>query len=122
MSKGVEISRRDGCDALVKIFKESVAILFRTNNISAMKQYLEHNWVKIQQEFVNLIDFVYAKEVRLGSYKQMPASAYAAERRMELDPMLRPKRGERVKYVVVSNPDSDKLRDRVMPIEEFVDK
>ena len=41
LTKGVEMSRRDGCPALVKIFRESVSIMFETGDLSKLKQYLQ---------------------------------------------------------------------------------
>lgn len=117
--KGIEVARRDGCPALVKIFKECLHIMLTTQNLSKMKAFLQTNWVKIEQDYLNVHDLIFAKEVKMGSYKQMPAAGYAAEKRAALDPGLTANYKERIKYIVVANPDSKKLRDNVIPVEQF---
>lgn len=41
LTKGMEVARRDGCQSLVKIFKKSIDIIFRTGDCSRLKEYLE---------------------------------------------------------------------------------
>lgn len=36
-AKGIEVVRRDGCDALVRIMKKSLTILFEEKNLSKLK-------------------------------------------------------------------------------------
>lgn len=122
MCKGVEIVRRDGCPALVKVFKEAVRIMFTTGDVGRMKGFLEDNWRKIEQNYVNLLDLVFSREVRLGHYKQMPAAGYAALRRLKVDPHMETQYGERVKYLIVSNHERSKLRDMCVPIEEYMSR
>lgn len=117
--KGIEVARRDGCPALVKIFRESLNIILTTQNLSKMKAFLQSNWIKIEQDYLNVHDLIFAKEVKMGGYKQMPAAGYAAEKRASFDPNLAASYKERIKYIVVANPDSKKLRDNVLPIEQF---
>jgi len=38
--KGIELVRRDGCPAVVKIMRKSLQILFETKNLSEVKGYL----------------------------------------------------------------------------------
>jgi len=50
------------------------------------------------------MDFIIAKEVKLGSYanpNRLPAHAVVASKLMEKDPMRRPKGGERMPYLVI---------------------
>jgi len=51
---------------------------------------------------VNLKDFIFAKEVKLGTYVSVPPAALVSIENSKKDPMLAPKYQERVKYVVIS--------------------
>lgn len=120
MAKGIEVVRRDGCPALVKIFREVANMSMKSKDLSELKKFLQDSWVKLDHDAVNIQDLLFAKAVKLGHYKQMPAWGYAAEMRGKFDPMLKALYKERVKYLVVSNPDSKKLKDSVIPVEVFM--
>ena len=70
-----------------------------------VKEYVERQWTKILSGRVSLADFVFAKEVRLGTYRAahglVPPAAQVASRAMATDPRAEPRYGERVPYVVV---------------------
>lgn len=70
LAKGIETVRRDGCEAVVKIMKKCLTIIFETKNLSKMKDYLNKQWAKILHGHVNFKDFCIAKEVKLGKYKE----------------------------------------------------
>lgn len=120
LSKGVEISRRDGCPALVNTFKQVILTLFQTGDLSAAKNILCRVWSDIEQGSIVPTELMFAKAVSLGKYKQIPAAGYAAMRRAVVDPMLASKHKERIKYLVLYNPGSQNLRDMVIPLEEYV--
>ena len=120
LSKGVEISRRDGCPALVQTFKEVILSLFKEGSLSEAKRILCRVWSEIEQGSISPLSLMFAKAVRLGSYRQIPAAGYAAIRRCQLDPRLAAKHKERVKYLVLYNPGSQNLRDMVIPLEEYI--
>ncbi len=82
-AKGIETIRRDGFPAQQKI--EEVCLkcigpsslsdadscfrmLFRSQDLSQIKEFCRDEWTKILQGRVSIQDFVVAKEVRLGSY------------------------------------------------------
>jgi DNA polymerase zeta len=44
-------------------------LLFRTKDLSVIKEYLIRQWTKILSEDVLFQDFIIAKEVKLGKYK-----------------------------------------------------
>lgn len=44
-------------------------ILFRNQDLSEVKEYLQRQWTKILAGRVSLQDFIIAKEVKLGSYR-----------------------------------------------------
>lgn len=69
-----------------------------------VKDYVEQQWVKILSGRVSLADFVFAKEVRLGTYSgkgPAPPAAIVAAKAMAQDPRAEPRFSERVPYVVV---------------------
>jgi hypothetical protein len=49
----------------------SFRILFRTQDLSLVKEYLYRQWTKLIQGKVSVQDFTFAKEVRLGTYRSV---------------------------------------------------
>lgn len=47
----------------------SFRILFRSQDLSEMKEYLHSQWSKILEGDVSIQDFIYAKAVKLGTYR-----------------------------------------------------
>ncbi|KAM3567388.1 hypothetical protein VYU27_010466, partial [Nannochloropsis oceanica] len=91
-AKGIEVVRRDGCPLVVKVQEKALRILFETRDLSAVKAYLLRQLAKIQAGRVRLQDFIFAKEVKLGSYKaHPPPSACVALRAMASDPRAVPR-------------------------------
>jgi len=100
-------------------------MLFRTQDLSEIKVYLQRQWSKILTGRVSLQDFIFAKEVRLGTYSTnskstMPPSALVATHRMSTDHRAQPRFGERVRYVVVYGGPQARLMDLVVPPEQLV--
>lgn len=120
--KGLELVRRDGCDAIVKIMSKCIYELFETRNLSNVKRYLEKQWSKILNGHVNIKDFCIAKEVKLNKYseKTIPAHGIVAQKMGAADIMELPKYAERIKYLVVQGSQKAKVRDLVMSIPEFM--
>lgn len=77
----------------------------RELNGAQVKEYLERQWGKILANRVSVQDFVFAKEVRLGTYSPkaavVPPAAIVAAKAMATDPRAEPRFAERVPYVVV---------------------
>ncbi|CAO3634390.1 unnamed protein product [Cunninghamella blakesleeana] len=113
-AKGIETVRRDGIPALQKIMKSCIHLLFETQDLSKIKEYLYGEWTKILSNRVPIQDFIIAKEVRLGTYKSLPHGARVAQGQMLKDPRTEPQYGERVPYVVVYQGPNAPLKDRVM--------
>ena len=44
-------------------------ILFRSQDLSAIKEYCQKSWKRILEGSVSTQDFIFAKEVRLGTYR-----------------------------------------------------
>jgi DNA polymerase zeta len=99
-AKGIETIRRDTVDAVNKIMDKSLRLLFETKDLSLIKEYLIKQWTKIIKGDINIKDFIFAKEVRYGTYRVPPLSAIICDRRLELDPANVPKYHERIPYVI----------------------
>ena len=77
-AKGIETIRRDGFPAQQKIEEVCLKLLFRTQDLSQIKEFCRAEWTKILQGRVSIQDFIVAKEVRLGSYSYASASIPAS--------------------------------------------
>ncbi|KAJ4753536.1 DNA polymerase [Rhynchospora pubera] len=117
-AKGIETVRRDTCPAVAKILETSIRIMFEHQDIKKVKSYLERQWTRILSGKISLQDFIFAKEVRLGTYSTrvgtLPPSAIVAMKIMAQDPRAEPQYGERVPYVVVHGEPGARLVDMVI--------
>ncbi|WVR05162.1 hypothetical protein IAU60_002174 [Kwoniella sp. DSM 27419] len=121
-AKGIETIRRDGFPAQQKIEEVCLKMLFRSQDLSQIKEFCRQEWTKILQDRVSMQDFIVAKEVRLGTYSDKgvpPPGAAVAYRRILKDPRDEPQYAERVPYVV-SNADGRRLIDRARMPEEML--
>lgn len=124
-AKGIEVVRRDQCPAVGKIQEQALRILFSTRDLSAVKSYLTKQWKKMSRGgmYLSIKDFVFAKEVRLGTYRGMgPPGAVVAMKMRDLDPNSEPPYGWRVPYVVVTgiSGGGQRLMDLVIPPEHLM--
>ncbi|KAK4378954.1 hypothetical protein RND71_000816 [Anisodus tanguticus] len=117
-AKGIETVRRDTCGAVSKIMERSLRVFFEYKDIQKVKSYLVRQWKKIISGRVSLQDFVFAKEVRLGTYSaqasSLPPAAIVATKAMRVDPRAEPRYAERVPYVVVHGEPGARLADVVV--------
>lgn len=121
-AKGIETIRRDTCNAVSKTMEQSLRLYFEHQDIEKVKAYLLRQWSRIMSGRVSLQDFVFAKEVRLGTYSSrassLPPSAIVATKAMRADPRAEPRYAERVPYVVVHGEPGARLVDMVVdPME-----
>jgi DNA polymerase zeta len=122
-AKGIETVRRDGTPAEQKIEEKALRILFETADLSQVKEYFQSQCSKIMRGAVSVNDFVFAKEVKLGSYSAKgpgPAGAMVSTKRMLEDARAEPQYGERVPYVVVSGAPGARLIDRCVAPEDLL--
>ncbi|KAI0462032.1 hypothetical protein LJB42_004637 [Komagataella kurtzmanii] len=121
-AKGIETVRRDGIPAQQKIVEKSLRILFDSSDLSQVKQYFQAQVTKILTNNVGLQDFCFAKEVRLGTYKEkyIPPGALVASRKADEDPNAVPQYRERIPYLVVKGRTKERLKDRCLSPEEYV--
>ncbi|WCJ33138.1 DNA polymerase zeta catalytic subunit [Euphorbia peplus] len=122
-AKGIETVRRDTCAAVAKMMEQSLRLFFKSQDISEIKEYLQRQWTRILSSRVSLQDFVFAKEVRLGTYStrnssSLPPAAIVATKAMRLDPRAEPRYAERVPYIVIHGEPGARLVDMVVdPLE-----
>ena len=116
-AKGIEMVRRDGCPALVRIQENALRSLFQHKDVSLVRRYVEREWSRIYSGAVNARDFIFAKEVRLGTYKLLPLAAVVATNNIKRDARSAPLYGERVEYVVIDAEGSRLMDKAVTPFD-----
>jgi DNA polymerase zeta len=122
-AKGIETVRRDQCPAVVKMMEKAIKVMFKTRDLSQVKALLQRQWSKMLEGRVGLIDYIFGKEVRLGTYassSSKPPAAIVATKKMARDSRATPRYAERVKYVVVHGAPGARLMDLVMSPEEVM--
>ncbi|KAH9863297.1 hypothetical protein IAQ61_009574 [Plenodomus lingam] len=122
-AKGIETVRRDGTPAEQKIEERALKILFRTSDLSQVKRYFQEQCSKIMEGRISIQDFLFAKEVKLGTYSDKgppPPGALIAAKRMLADPRTEPQYGERVPYVVITGAPGARLIDRCVSPETLL--
>ncbi|KAI4637669.1 hypothetical protein J4E83_000486 [Alternaria metachromatica] len=122
-AKGIETVRRDGTPAEQKIEEKALKLLFRTSDLSQVKRYFQEQCAKIMEGRVSIQDFLFAKEVKLGTYSDRgppPPGALIATKRMLADPRAEPQYGERVPYVVITGAPGARLIDRCVSPETLL--
>lgn len=125
-AKGIETVRRDSCPAVVKIMRTSLRLLFASKDLSLVKRYVQSQLSKILAGRVPIREFIFAKEVRLGTYSsanggQLPPAALVASKALAKDPRGEPKHGERVRYVVTHGQPGARLIDMVFSPGELIE-
>ncbi|KAH6628687.1 hypothetical protein F5144DRAFT_320810 [Chaetomium tenue] len=122
-AKGIETVRRDGTPAEQKIEEKALKILFETADLSQVKEYFQSQCSRIMRGAVSIQDFLFAKEIKLGSYSGKgpgPPGALISTKRMLEDARAEPQYGERVPYVVVSGAPGARLIDRCVAPEDLL--
>ncbi|KAI0296211.1 hypothetical protein BC826DRAFT_1005902 [Russula brevipes] len=123
-AKGIETVRRDGVPAQQKMTETALKILFRTQDLSDVKQYCYKSWLKILENKVSIQDFIFAREVRMGTYSDKvppPPGVIVAARRQLEDPNNEAQYGDRIPYVIARGAPHDRLVDRAVAPEELFD-
>ncbi|GBE80756.1 DNA polymerase zeta catalytic subunit [Sparassis crispa] len=123
-AKGIETVRRDGIPAQQKMTETCLKILFRTQDLSRVKEYCCRSWSRILENKISIQDFIFAKEVRMGTYSDKvppPPGATVAARRMLEDPNDEPQYGDRIPYVIIRGEPNSRLVDRAVAPEELFD-
>eukprot|EP00834_Sanchytrium_tribonematis_P004232 NODE_197_length_13258_cov_0.852344.p1 type:complete len:1346 gc:universal NODE_197_length_13258_cov_0.852344:8989-13026(+) len=117
-AKGIETVRRDGCLLCSNLLKKALIFLFENPKKNLLMNYLTELFENIQD--YPLLFFIIAKEVRVGTYKQLPPGAIVAQRQMENEPGFQSQYGDRQPYLVIYN--ESKLKDNVVSPHEFLNR
>ncbi|KDQ63750.1 hypothetical protein JAAARDRAFT_53942 [Jaapia argillacea MUCL 33604] len=123
-AKGIETVRRDGVPAQQKMTETCLKILFRSQDLSEVKDYCYSSWTKILENKVSIQDFIFAKEVKMGTYSDRvppPPGVTVAARRMMEDQNDEPQYGERIPYVITRGEPNSRLVDRAVAPQELFD-
>ncbi|KAF7306933.1 DNA polymerase [Mycena indigotica] len=119
-AKGIETVRRDGVPAQKKMTEAVLHMLFRTQDLSKIKDYCVRSWQRILEGKVTIEDFIFAKEVRLGGYsdKAPPPPGAVVAAREALTGRGETQYKERVRYVICHGPG--RLVDRAYTPQEVI--
>jgi DNA polymerase zeta len=121
--KGLEMKRRDSCVLVSKVMADIIETIFRTCDVQKAESVFRNHITRICTGNVPLNEYMFAREVRLGSYRALePPGAIVARRMMKADPRAQPMFGERVQFLVVASDPGARLVDRVVSPEEMVSK
>lgn len=130
-AKGIETIRRDSCPIVAKMMKKVLGMLFTTVNgprrnsplLPEIKKYLLRQWTKLLAGTVRPRDCIFAKEVRLGSYRNtttLPPAAVVSTHAIALDRRATPRYAERIEYVVINGPPGAPLTQLVVSPHSFL--
>ncbi|KZW02196.1 DNA/RNA polymerase [Exidia glandulosa HHB12029] len=123
-AKGIETVRRDFTPATQKMLETTIKMLFRSQDLSQIKDYCVRSWQKIVEERVSLQDFIQAKEVRMGTYSAdsaPPPGVVVAARQQIDDPNDEAQYGDRIMYLVPRRATkNERLANRAVSPHEFI--
>lgn len=123
-AKGIETVRRDGVSAQRKMTETALKILFRSQDLSEVKEYCCRSWSKILENKISIQDFIFAREVKMGTYSDkappQPGVAVGAQRMVE-DSNDEPQYGDRIPYVIIRGEPNARLVDRAVSPEKALD-
>ncbi|KAI9144807.1 hypothetical protein BKA69DRAFT_1054554 [Paraphysoderma sedebokerense] len=122
-AKGIETVRRDGCPVVAKMMERCLKLLFTTQDLSQIKEYVQRQFTKVIEGRVSLQDFIIAKSVKLGTYSNrgtLPPGALLSTKKMLVDKRSEPQYGERVPYVVMYGGPGMRLVDQVVSPVDFL--
>lgn len=120
-AKGIECVRRDSCAVVQKTMEKMIRTMFETKNVSQVKRVFQRSCQRIRRGSMPLSEFIFRKEVRLGTYKELPAAAVVATRAIESDPRTAPRSGERVPFVVRYCGPKAALKECVVAPQEYLE-
>lgn len=106
-AKGIETIRRDACPAVSKMVEKTLRVLFASKDVSAIKTHVVNQFDKMLSGRIHLQDFVFCKEVRMGTYSanhgSLPPAAMIAKRMQAADPRCEALYSERIPFIVLYN-------------------
>jgi len=122
-AKGIETVRRDGVPAQIKLTELVLRTLFREQDLSKIKSMCFDCWGHVLGGSTSLKDYIFAKEVKLGSYSDKlnpPPGAAVALRLADQEMGEEAHFGERVPFVITRGARGDLLSNRARSPKEFL--
>lgn len=118
---GLSLKRRDNCDYLKDTYGEIINILMKTQNVQHAIEYLNTSMNKLIDGDVNMDKLSITKSLR-SDYKnpQQIGHWVLGDRIGKRDPGNKPKPGDRIKYVFVTNPNKKALTGDKIETPEFI--
>lgn len=125
-SKGIEIIRRDTCPLVGVVMEKLIKMLYLNSAVEQVEELFYELMENILLDKYSVKDFIISSKVRLhfdwktrkliSGYRSdvPPPSAIVALKKIKKDPMDYPMYKERVGYIIVSNPKSVRLVDKVV--------
>lgn len=109
--------RRDGIEETEKLMAKMIDKLIDSKDLSEVKRLFVDEYHNVKKGVVLENNLCLAKEVKFLKYsdKTMPAHGHAGRRFEIIDPMMLPKYGERMKYVVLEGYKTP-LKERSIPL------
>jgi DNA polymerase zeta len=121
--KGIETVRRDSCPIVSETLRESIKLLFEDRyDRFNLKRFLMQKFSVILNGNIAINKYLFAKEVRLGTYSNSglpPPAAIVSQRNMLKDPRSEPLHAQRVQYLVVYGIPGSRLADLVVSPDEY---
>ncbi|KAJ7071022.1 hypothetical protein C8F01DRAFT_1206632 [Mycena amicta] len=121
-AKGIETVRRDSTLAQKKMTEAVLHMLFRTQDLTKIKDYCLRSWQRILAGKVTIEDFIFAREVRMGGYsdKGPPPPGVVVAARQAFAENAEAQYKERVRYVICQGPAQARLVDKAYAPSEVV--
>ena len=118
---GLSLKRRDNCDYLKDTYGEIINILMKTQDVQSAIEYLNKSMNKLIEGDVSMDKLSITKSLR-SDYKnpQQIGHWVLSDRIGKRDPGNKPKPGDRIKYVFVTNPNKKALTGDKIETPEFI--
>jgi DNA polymerase elongation subunit (family B) len=118
---GLSLKRRDSCDYLKDTYGGILNILMYENNIQKAVEFLDHSLANLIEGKVSMDKLMLTKALRSDySNPERIAHRVLADRIGKRDPGNKPKPGDRIKFVFISNSGAKLLGDRIETPEYIV--
>ena len=118
---GLVLKRRDNCDLVKDIYGGILNVLMKENNVQNAIDFLDKSLDNLINGNVGMDKLMITKALR-SDYKnpQQIAHRVLADRMGRRDPGNKPKPGDRIKYLFVTNPDKKALQGEKIETPEYI--
>lgn len=118
---GLSLKRRDSCDYLKDTYGEIINILMQTKDVKIAIEFLNNSLQRLIEGNVHMDKLAITKALR-SDYKnpQQIGHWVLSDRIGKRDPGNKPKPGDRIKYVFITNPNKKALTGEKIETPEFI--